>query len=239
MEIERFASAKKTTETKYMTKSTIVFIIGLTGLALLLGYGKYVWLPKYQYQLEMINAVASPSPLVVPSANAESATAAALTVKVNQLLSQLSDRQKIAQLFAIPLSNLSASHSAVTRSYLLSEPGFVQLGLVATQSGVLTAGLASLNTSTLSANLPLLEVRQVMTASGSALMATSSANLASQAIQIWQHGGDVVILSKVIQPSQFSNLVTQFALRYQQDATFKQLIDRKLLEVIKLKIAYH
>jgi hypothetical protein len=110
-----------------MKKSTVIVIFFLAVLALFLGYAKYRWIEPQRRNNQRTQT--SPS----PGSTAETRTSAQ-EKRAAEIASQLSDEQKIAQLFDVPLrvngkvaSSSASSTSAVTTSTMASPSAALDL----------------------------------------------------------------------------------------------------------------
>jgi beta-N-acetylhexosaminidase len=95
-----------------MKLRTLLFILFLLLLTLGIGLGKYAFLPKYF--AEHFPAIASPSP-------APQTDAANSNPKIKNFLDNLTPRQKVAQLIAVPLTITAQKANPEVRVFLASQ----------------------------------------------------------------------------------------------------------------------
>ncbi len=140
MEVKRVARCSQRKEVA-MKLRTVFFILFLLFLTVFLGWGKYIFLPKYLADTFPPILLPTPSPVVNTSSDP--------TLSV---LAALSTREKIAQLIAVPVTVSGSSLNADVKSFLASH-----------SVGVVT--LFGENISTVSATKTLAEIYAVASSS--------------------------------------------------------------------------
>lgn len=241
-----------------MSKNTILFLILLAVLAVGVGYGKYVLVPKYNRTVVAPTSL-KPSPVVSDDPGVPMGDAIAAKMDIPDIVSKLTPEQKIMEVVAVsvqlPVATNSASYALVEKS----QPGIINLvGSTSTASAHSAISLLGRLTATRSAQLSLFASSPTGTSpqlctydpdclsfmkqlQSPILMSEplSASASAEDVVSAFNTGVTIVTLNSKTKQPQLTQIVTDLAAKYAGEIAFKQLIDGKVFQVVSLKQEYH